>query len=254
MQGLLDAPATGLVRRAMRPLFRCDWTRALFLHYAVDPATLAPTVPFPLDLRDGKAFVSLVAFTMERLRPSGMGRLGEWLFRPIATTQFLNLRTYVRHRGRYRVTVGIYFLAEFVSNPLCVPLGLPTFGLPYRLGAFSRRHTHESGHIAGTVVRREKSLRYHATLRHAAEFVPCVSGSLEEFLLERYAAFTKWGPLRRRFDVEHEPWLQVAVDADVEDDGLLESTGPWFRGAQLVAANYSPGVFGVGMGRPRWER
>ncbi|TDJ54766.1 MAG: DUF2071 domain-containing protein, partial [Planctomycetota bacterium] len=52
----------------MKPFFIADWSRALFVHYAVDPAVLQPLVPLPLDLRDGHAYVSLVAFTMRGLR------------------------------------------------------------------------------------------------------------------------------------------------------------------------------------------
>ncbi len=54
------------------------------------------------------AYVSLVAFTMRGLRP----RLGgAALLKPIATHEFLNVRTYVKHRGER----GIYFLADGVS-------------------------------------------------------------------------------------------------------------------------------------------
>ena len=37
----------------------------VLIHYAFDPAELQPYVPFPLDLRDGKAYVSLVSFDIE---------------------------------------------------------------------------------------------------------------------------------------------------------------------------------------------
>src|SRR5689334_8162859 len=79
-----------------RPLFFGDWTRALFIHYEVNAAELQQEVPFELDLWNGRAFVSLVAFTMERLRPRFWGKFGAWLFHPIATTRYLNVRTYVR--------------------------------------------------------------------------------------------------------------------------------------------------------------
>ncbi|MBI3858054.1 MAG: DUF2071 domain-containing protein [Planctomycetes bacterium] len=51
-----------------RPLFHAGWRRTVFIHYEVDPAALQPQVPFPLDTRDGKAYVSLVAFTLSDLR------------------------------------------------------------------------------------------------------------------------------------------------------------------------------------------
>src|SRR5947209_7244970 len=78
------------------PLFIADWDGVLMIHYRVDADRLARIVPFPLDLRDGNAFVSLVGFTMRRMRPRFGGRLAAWLLKPIATHDFLNVRTYVR--------------------------------------------------------------------------------------------------------------------------------------------------------------
>jgi uncharacterized protein YqjF (DUF2071 family) len=52
---------------ANRPLLLADWKRAVFLHYEVDPAVLQKCVPYDLDLLDGRAYVSFVAFTLERM-------------------------------------------------------------------------------------------------------------------------------------------------------------------------------------------
>src|SRR6266852_2534444 len=109
------------------PLLLSDWQRALFIHFEVEAGALQAEVPFRLDLREGKAYVSLVAFTMRRMRPRVGGPLAEWCFGPIATHELLNLRTYVRHRGE----AGIYFIAEWIPNRLSVFLGPRTFGLPY---------------------------------------------------------------------------------------------------------------------------
>ncbi len=57
------------------PLFLADWDRTLMLHYEIAPELLQPFVPFELDLWNGRAHVSLVAFTMRGLRP----RRGGWI-------------------------------------------------------------------------------------------------------------------------------------------------------------------------------
>src|SRR5256885_11671180 len=77
------------------PLFLADWDRVLMIHYEVDPSELQRVVPFDLDLRDGRAYVSAVAFTMTGMRPRFGGRWLAWLTKPIATHDFLNVRTYV---------------------------------------------------------------------------------------------------------------------------------------------------------------
>ena len=93
--------------------------------------------------------------------------------------------------------------------------------------------------------------RLSSLLIPKAAFAPSERGSLDEFLLERYTAFTRRGPVERLFRVWHEPWPQVPIDLTVLEESLVASTGPWFREARLTGANYSPGFEEVWMGRPR---
>lgn len=230
-------------------LLLADWERVLMIHFEVDAAALQHVVPFTLDLHTGSAFVSIVAFTLRRMRPRIGGRLGEWLFKPLATHELLNVRTYVRHDEQ----TGIHFLAEWLPNPLSVLFGPRTFALPYRLGRLRYEHHHEIGQVSGEVsdARRNGVLRYEACLPKAASFAPCEAGSRDEWLMERYAAFNAVQERRRCFQVCHEPWPQVAVNACVPENSLLTAAWPFFRDARLVGANYSPGVRDVWMGRPR---
>lgn len=226
-------------REEGRTLFRAGWERAVFIHYEVDPAALQPQVPFELDLRDGAAYVSLVAFTLSDLRlPVGP---------PLATHGFLNVRTYVRRAGRR----AIYFLAEWLPHPLCVLLGPRLYGLPYRLGRLDYRHRHETGTLQGCVSGREGVLRYQGRMDPGTRFEPSIPGSLDEFLLERYTAFTRQGATERLFNVWHPPWPRAAVGIAIEEDRLIASTGPWYRRARRIGAHYSPGFDEVWMGRPR---
>ena len=243
-----DMPPRRRPAPKFKPLFLGDWMRAAFIHYEVDAELLQREIPFKLDLWHGRAFVSLVAFVMQRLRPRLGGWLGELAFRPISGTHFLNVRTYVRHRNE----PGIYFMAEFLSNRLCVPLGPPTFGLPYRPGRMEYRHEQEGGVLAGTVKSAgdRSGLLYRATLAPAG-FNACPPGTLDFFLLERYIGFTRYGDVRRLFHIRHQPWPQVPMETVVQDEGLLGTTGDWVKQARLIGGNYSPGVRDVWMGRPQ---
>jgi uncharacterized protein YqjF (DUF2071 family) len=255
-----------------RTAFRSDWDRVLMIHFEVDADALQRDVPFGLDLRDGRAFVSLVAFTMRGMRPRIGGKLAAWQLRPIATHEFLNVRTYVRHSGE----AGIYFMAEWLSNPLAVKLGPATFGLPYRHGNISYHHEWRDGDLRGCVtdVATRTAFAYEARLdfdcsgmaasfrragRHgstasgtlaAMVFAPCQTGSLTEWLMERYTAFTCRRNKRRFFRVWHPPWLQCEADVALGDTSLVKRYWPWFRHARLIGANFSPGLRGVWMGRP----
>ncbi len=72
------------------------WRELLFVHWALPLDGVRPLVPkaIELDAWDGRAWVGLVPFRMEEIRPS-------WLPRALALDFLeLNLRTYVHLRGR----------------------------------------------------------------------------------------------------------------------------------------------------------
>jgi uncharacterized protein len=230
MRTLLEVPAPGDVARqrleGRRPLFRAGWDDVLMIHYAVDPKALQPLVPVEIDLFEGRAYVSLVVFTLARLRFFAGGPA-------FPAHRFLNVRAYVRDNG-------IVFLAEWLTNALCVLLGPRLYGLPYRWG----RIDYAAGHVRGRVAARDGVLAYQS--RATGPLETCVPGSLDHFLMERYTAFTD----RRLFHVWHEPWRRRTADVEILDDRLLASTGPWFAQAERVGAHHSPGLPNVWMGRP----
>lgn len=229
------------------PLFLADWLGVVFIHYEVPAAELQSHVPFEIDLFEGKAYVSLVAFTMQRMRPFLGGKLAAWLLKPIARNDFLNLRAYVRHNGE----PGIYFMTEWMNNPFSVRLGPMTFGLPYNFGTLNYQNELETGVLRGTVqdAANKSFFAYEATPTHT-HFTPCSAGSLDEFLLERYTAFTSHAGTRRFFRIWHPSWNQQRIDISVTDSELVVSKWPWFRKARLVDGNFSSGAEDVWMGRP----
>jgi uncharacterized protein YqjF (DUF2071 family) len=230
------------------PLFFADWDRTLMLHYEVAPEVLRPHVPFPLDLHGGKAYVSLVAFTLRDMRPRWGGKLGRLAFRPIASHGFLNVRTYVRVGHE----TGIYFLTEYMNNLLSLKLGPAVFGLPYRFARLDYRHEWERGTVSGRISDpgAKAAFSYVGHLPPATGFAPSPAGSLTEWLMERYTAFLTRGTKRGFFRVWHPPWANVAADIHVLDDTLLRRDLPWFAKARYVGANFSPGTREVWMGRP----
>ncbi len=252
----LPSPATGALGHAAlgrllavphEPLLFGDWDRTLMIHYAIDPEVLRPHVPFPLDLHEGKAYVTLVAFTIRAMRPRHGGRLGRWLFRPIATHHFLNVRTYVRVGNE----TGIHFITEYMDNLLSLKLGPLCFGLPYRFARLRYDHAHEAGGINGHARRwRDPTAFIYRAKIPAGEFAPAPAGSLTEWLMERYTAFLVRRGKPLLFRVWHPPWPNLPVRVAIHDDSLLKKDLPWFSHARLVGSNYSPGVRDVWMGRP----
>lgn len=246
---LLNRPNSASAKQAIESrrferMFLADWVNAVFIHYEVDAQDLAEDVPFPIDTHNGRAYVSLVAFTMRKMRPFRGGRLGEWFLRPMATHQFLNLRTYVKRGGQF----GIYFMREWLNNSLAVALGPKTFGLPYRQASIC--YEHDGDDACGTVVGEEGCFQYRGTKVSKTETAK--EGSLDEFLLERYTAFTSAAGEPRFFRVWHEPWqITPLVNLELFEESLLQqSDTKWARTAKVIGAHFTKGVHNVWMGRP----
>lgn len=116
----LSTAARGRILSLPRePLFYADWLNVIMIHLEVEPPALQSVTPFELDLWQGRAFVTLVAFSMRSMRPRFGGWLGRRMFGLLASHEFLNVRTYVRHGDE----TGIHFLAEWLSSPLASSLG-----------------------------------------------------------------------------------------------------------------------------------
>lgn len=230
--------------RVAETAFLADWTDMVFIHFEVDPDELQRVVPFSLDLFEGKAYVSLVAFTMNRMRPAFGGKATEWITKPIATHQFLNLRTYVNHRGR----TGIFFMKEWLNERLAVMLGPKTFGLPYHYAKVD--YLNDETHCAGRVVGENGEVAYDG--RKADYLTPALPGTRDAFFLERYTAFTNAGRCPQFFRVWHQPWKVGGINGfTLKSKTLLGSLRErWTETAKLAGAHWSPGVFDVWMGRP----
>ena len=233
----------------LRPMFVADWVDATFIHYAVSPDVLAPHVPFELDTRDGVAYVSLVAFTQRRLRPSLGGRLAELLSTPLACHEFLNVRTYVRDPRTSEV--GIYFMAEWIPNRLAALIGPPVYGLPYRVGRLRYRRDLAAGTIGGVVAARGGQVAFEGRFDSATGFAEARDGSLDAFLVERYTAWTYRHGVARRFRIRHAPWPHTRVDLTVSRADLLTSlAGGMLVNARTTLAHFSPGIHDVAIGPP----
>ena len=230
----------------VQQLFRANWLNVLFIHLRVDPARLQNRMPLKLDLFEGEAFITLVAFTQSRLRPCIGGALGRIIATPLARHEFFNVRTYVRLGD----TRGIFFLAEWVPNRLAALIGPRMYGLPYHLGRLRCCNDCRRRWMSGEVAAAGRTFAYRAWLQ-SRDVAPAQDGTRDHFFLERYVAFTHRNGIVRRFDVEHEPWPQTRADAELLKTTLLPLSGDWYGDATLVGANYCAGVADVAISAPR---
>lgn len=109
------------------PFLTARWSNLILLSYAVPQGLLRPHLPagLELDLLDGQAFVSLVAFDFLETRVLGVGWPG---FRNFPE---LNLRFYVR-RGPER---GVAFVRELVPQRFVAFVARALYNEPYATAA-----------------------------------------------------------------------------------------------------------------------
>ncbi len=207
------------------------WRQLFFLHWTFEPAAVAPLLPagMELDLWEGRAYVGLVPFLMEGVRP-------RWLPRPLAL-DFLetNLRTYVVVEGE----PGVFFFSLEASSWLAVPAARHGWGLPYHHARMS--HARDGDRVRYRSARRgaRADLSLDATIGEALG--PSPAGTLEHFLLERYLLFAARPGRIDRGQVHHAPYPAQRATVRSVETTLLEAAGlPRQEGEPL--AHYAEGV------------
>lgn len=176
-----------------------------------------------LDLYNGEAWISLVAFTIARIRPRFLPA-----FAPVSTFDEANVRTYVKHNGM----PGVYFLSLEGGKRLACAAARALSGLPYRFSNIARKE--------GLFLSTNKTEGERLKLVYETGPVLTEKSELDLWLTERYAIFhpTKRGVFR--YDARHPEWeLRAANLRELQVDY------PRFRELMAgppAAAHYSPGA------------
>jgi uncharacterized protein len=206
----------------VRWLLAQTWSRLLFAHWPVDPDAVARQLPPGVepDVRDGRAWLAIVAFRMLGSRPLLPPR------RPVlAPIPELNLRTYVRVDG----VPGVWFLSLDAASPFFVRAGRALYGLPYRLARMTTVTSGERVHYLST----RSDACFAASYEPRGPAAPAEGGSLEHFLVERYRLFSRWRGRLITAVVTHEPWLLQPAAARIELNEMAPP-GLAFQGEPLL--------------------
>lgn len=220
-------------KAATRREGRQRWRDLLFLHWPVSPEAVRPAVPaeLPLDLWEGRAWVGVVAFEVREARPP---RIPAPLGLDFLET---NARTYVRLPDD---EPAVYFFSLDAASRLAVLAARFRYGLPYFHAEMNRRE--EDRRVLYRTARpRADGARLDVQYRTGEERGPAAPGSLEEFLVERYALHVQRGGAIRTVRVDHEPYPLREVTAEVIDETLLAAAGVP-RPDRAPLAHFSDGV------------
>ena len=165
------------------PILLQEWHDLLFLHWSMDASVIQAGLPEGLfvDTYDGQAFIGVVPFYMQGLRP---------IYCPavpfVSSFPELNLRSYVYDRtGR----PGVWFFSLDAASWMSVQIARCFFALNYQY-AKMRYDQHASGAITLSAQRKNQSWQRFEYAPFGAEF-RAKAGSLEHFLVERYHLFVQ---------------------------------------------------------------
>jgi uncharacterized protein YqjF (DUF2071 family) len=200
------------------PVMRQRWSHLLFLHWPLDPLQIQSRLPEGLhvDTYEGSAWIGVVPFAMQRVRPVGLPPL-PW----ISWFLELNVRTYVYDDvGR----PGVWFFSLDCNQPIAVELARRFFHLPYNHARMSAEF--QSGAIHYSSHRRGCSAESLFCYRPPAQPEPARDHSLEWFLVERYLLFTSDSAGRIRCGrVHHKPYHIEQADCSLWTTETLSENG-----------------------------
>ena len=206
------------------------WKDLLFLHWEIPIAQAQSLLPkgMELDLYDDKAWVGLVPFAMESVRP--------WWLPPFAAFDFLetNARLYVIWNGE----PGVLFLSLDAASWLAVQAARWGWGLPYFYAHMDMNHkedrfSYSSSRTSGVHIEVEYTRQEYLGVSHL--------GSAEFFFLERYLLFVERNGKIYRGQVHHTPYQAHRASIHALKETLTQSHGFSCTGAPTFV-HASPGV------------
>ena len=179
----------------MRWTIEQRWSQVLFVNWKVPSAELQELVPFPLDLHEGQAVLSLVPFFMDRVRFRGLPRI------PFGSSLWeVNLRTYVIVNG----VPGIYFFTLETPHQMANWTARKFFDLPYRNARVESAVSESEYRMEVRGVDSGNS-PYRLQL-HASAEDELYSSDFQKWITERYHLYVLKNGATIRGDVIHEPW------------------------------------------------
>ena len=174
-----------------------EWNNVIFLHYQVDLCELERFVPneIEIDKFENKPWVSVVAFTMENIRHKNLPT-----FSPISNFDEINIRTYVKSKGK----TGVYFLSIEGGKSISCKVAKWISELPYRYSRIKRTKNQYSSYNSNFDERLSIEYVIGNKIKEKSE--------LDNWLTERYALFQDTDKSINEFEIHHLEWPIVDVE------------------------------------------
>ncbi|TDL99567.1 MAG: hypothetical protein C4K58_06660 [Flavobacteriaceae bacterium] len=137
-----------------------QWNDALFLHWKVEESELQKFTPsnLPIDKFQGESWVSIVAFSMEKIRPRNLPSIS-W----ISNFAEINVRTYLTKDNK----PGVYFLNIEAQKNISTFIAKKLSGLPYEKAEMTRGEKDNLKHFSS--YNKKKNFRFESKFRLGKE-------------------------------------------------------------------------------------
>jgi len=168
-----------------------EWNEVLFLHWTIPVEILRKLVPkdLEIDTYNGKAYISLVPFSMKNTRPRYFPSIPL-----ISDFHEINIRTYVSKNDIH----GVLFLNIEAQKLMSAIIARRLSGLPYKKSTIRRENgKYSSENPAG-------GSKLHVEFKVAG--VISTKTDLDKFLTERYCLFLEENSKIFRYDIHHQEW------------------------------------------------
>ncbi len=205
--------------------FYQEWNKVIFLHWKVDYNKLRKFVPkeLEIDLFEGNPWVSLVAFSMEKIRPKNLP-----YFAPISNFGEINIRTYIKSGKK----TGVYFLSIEGGKKISCTIAKKISELPYRYSRMKRKPNLYTS--LNNVNKDSFGIQFNLgkELKNKS--------NLDIWLTERYALFQDTKNDINEYEILHPEWV-------IQDIQIKELTINYSRFGNLMKGTphqigYSTGV------------
>ena len=197
------------------------WENLLFMHWPIDFDHLRSLVPpeLEIDTFEGQAYVTMIPMHMNNIHLHDLPAVP-------GTREFpeINLRTYVRMNDE----PGIFFFTIDSGSSFASWVARHTFFLPYIYSKMSFREESDGFHLESKRPNSHhaKKAEFSGSYHPVGEEYQTREGTLEHFLVERYAMYDK-GPGGDFFkgNVQHPPWRIQKAEANIEINTVPEAAG-----------------------------
>ncbi|TVQ04160.1 MAG: DUF2071 domain-containing protein [Balneolaceae bacterium] len=202
-----------------------EWNDVVFLHWQVDYNELKKFVPddLEIDLFESNPWVSLVAFTMEKIRPRNLPA-----FSPVSDFDEINIRTYVKKDNKQ----GVYFLSIEGGTKISCQIAKGLSELPYRYSKMARQ---DNLYYSENMQFRDRLEIMYEVGKELIE-----KTELDKWLTERYALFQDTLSSINEFEIHHIEWPINKIE--LREIGIEYSRFNKLLNNRPLRQHYSPGV------------